>query len=105
MPADDNTESRSCGIQVEGKHIVQDIQADFTRFCNRRFWKRSGPIGSIYVSAYCGHGSEVSQSGEDFGFAYVPGMENQFRAAQCLHSLWPQQAVGVRDQANVRRRS
>lgn len=105
MPAHNDMEASGCRVQVEGVHVVKNVQEDFARLSHRRFGQRPGPIGSVHVSAHGNDRSEFPQRSEDFRLAYITGVKNQLRTTKRLDRLRSQQPVSIRDQANPRRRS
>ena len=87
MPANNDVETGGRRVQVEGVHVVKNVEEDFARFRHRRFGQRPGPIGGVHVSAHGNDRSEFPQRSEDFRLAYITGMKNQLRTTKRLERL------------------
>lgn len=100
VPVDHDLESGSFRFQVELRKIVQDIDgnpADLDDFGLRQLAR---PCSLIDIAANRCDRRKGCERVENFGIAYVAGMNNALTSAQCLERFRPKQAMSFGDDAN-----
>lgn len=102
MATHDDMESSGGRIQVKSVHIVEQVEEDVACLCDGCFGQAFCPMVRIHVSPHGNDGCKLSQSSKNFGLTYVTSMENQVGATKGFQSLWAQQAVSIRNEANPR---
>lgn len=105
MPANDDMESSGRWIQVQTTQVVENVEEHLSCLSNSSLWQSVSPFSRVHVSAYGNDWCDLPKGREDFRLAHIAGVEYQLRTTKRLDRFRPQQAVRVRDQAYLRRRS
>jgi hypothetical protein len=100
VAADDSSESRHFGIEIELGEIVENIECHSAELDHFGFSQFAGPSGFVHVSADGRDWSEIGKAVENFRVADVAGMNDMFRSAQRFKCLRTKQAVRVGDDAD-----
>ncbi len=95
MAADDDAETGCGRIYFKFFYVVDDIDADFSNFDDRRFGKPARPTTLIVISSDSDDGSDRFQGLDHLGLPDIPGMDDQIRTLKSLKRLRPKQTVSV----------
>jgi hypothetical protein len=90
VPGYDDTESSGFGLEIKLCEIVQHIDCHAASRDYLGCWQRPRPRPRVDVAANCGYGRNVSQGFQNFGSAYVAGVEDLIASAQDCYSFRPQ---------------
>jgi len=105
MAGDDSR--KSCGIRVtvELRHVMNNIDPVTANLDHVMCGKAARPNISIVIASYTSDGRNASERIQNRWIADVPAMNDHLRVAQRIERLRPNQAMGIRYQADeVRRR-
>ena len=105
MTADDDSELPRRGIKSQFVNIVNHVESMLPDFDAAIFRQPCGPIAGIVVTLDGGQRRNFFQFNKNNGLADIAGMYNKINSCQGCDGLGPQQAVGVRDQADHQARA
>ncbi len=97
MPANDDVESASSGIQVETTQVVYHEYGYIADLYGLRFRKLARPHIPVRIAPDGMHGSHGLQSLQDLRPADIARMENQLDPRQRRQGLRSQQSVCISD--------
>src|ERR1035438_2296923 len=100
MPRDHYAEPSRRRIEVQFVQIVQHVDECVASFGDGSHGQRLRPPAVVDIASDSYHRRHRPERCEDFGRAYVTGVDDQVRPRQRLHRFRAKQAVCVRDQAN-----
>jgi len=100
VAVDDHAESGGLWLLVKLGEIVQHIDRYAIHFDDLGGWQNARPWRGVDVAADRGYGCDLRERFEDFGSAYVSGVEDAIGSAKGLDGLRTQEAVGVGDYAD-----
>jgi hypothetical protein len=104
VPVDDGVEPCRVGIDIKGGDVVKDVDEGFADLKDGRFGEHPGPVAAIDVAADGRDRGDARQVLQDRGITDVAGVNDEVAAAQRLDGFGAKKPMGVRDQANTKRR-
>jgi len=104
VAADHETDPDACEVEGEIVDVVHDVDANRPRAQRPALGEMARPGCPVVVAAHGDDGSDRAQRGEHLRRSDVSRVYDQVTRAQSVECLAPDQAVGIRDQAEARRR-
>jgi hypothetical protein len=95
VPANDNLKAGRRGIQIQGIHVVKNVEKGGASFGDGSFRQGPGPRGSIHVSAHGDDRRESAQGIKNFRPTNITCVEDEFRTAKRLQGLRAEQSVCI----------
>jgi len=97
VAADDDVKAVGGWVEIERMQVVEDVDDCRANLGDCGLRKKRIPVDV----ASDGHNwGQLSQLFQNFGFAYVPGVEDEGGAGERLQSLGTQPAMSIRDQSD-----
>ena len=95
-----DTEARRRRIEVKLRDVMQNIDGDVVNLEHRGVSQSVGPRAFVVVATHNGDWSQISEPFDDFRVSNVARVNNKIAAAEKGDRLWPQEAMGVGNEAN-----
>ena len=104
MAGDDSR--KSCGFRVTGefRQVMNNVDSMTANLDHVMCEKAARPSTSIVIAAYSSDGRNASKRIQNRWIADIPAMNDDFRVAQRIERFRPNQAMGIRYQADEMRR-
>ena len=100
VAADHNVNLSRDWIEIQVVDVVNDVDNCRSGLKHLRRWKARRPRRSVDVAFDCPDRCNRTKLFEDRRIADIAGVDDEVGAAQGIHSLRPEQAVGVRNYAD-----
>ena len=99
VSGNDNRDFRELWIEIDVVQIVENVNKRLSRFHRFAKWQCGCPVAPVRVAAHGVDWSDEPKLYKNFRIPNIAGVNDEVRAAQGIERLWPQQAVGVRNDA------